>query len=134
MAVFTAGRFLAGGGAVFAIVELAVGDDFIPQHVPQMPHPALGLADNGHRAFRLELRPQLHGSPRQYEQRGEEGHYEDGVNGVLVEAENYVMLGEKLSELVINKKDRELFGINAELTKIKLENLKISEMYLNFIV
>lgn len=59
---------------------------------------------------------------------------EDGVNGVLVEAENYVMLGEKLSELVINKKDRELFGINAELTKIKLENLKISEMYLNFIV
>lgn len=59
---------------------------------------------------------------------------EDGVNGVLVEAENYMMLGEKLSELVINKKERELYGIYAELTKIKLENLKISEMYLNFIV
>ena len=123
VAEFAVGGFLAGGGAVFAIVELAVGDDFIPQHVPQMPYPAFGLADNGHLAFRLELRPQLHGPPRQDEQRGEEGQHEDGVDGVVaVEhlTENNAAIGSAGEPLAAVKAgadpphDEPQYGRNAE--------------------
>ena len=73
----------ASGGAVFAVVKLAVGDSFVPQHVPQMPDPALLLANNGHRAFRLEHGPQFHDTPGDDKGSAEEGDHKDGVDGVV---------------------------------------------------
>lgn len=59
---------------------------------------------------------------------------EDGFNGVLIEAQNYVKLEEKLSELVNDKVSRDLYGFRARMIKNTLEYTKISEMHLNFII
>ncbi|MGK0639163.1 glycosyltransferase [Schleiferia thermophila] len=58
----------------------------------------------------------------------------DGFNGVLIEPENYVKLGEVLSELIVNKNKRELYSSNARLIKNNLDYSKIIQSYLKFIL
>ena len=77
------GHIGTGLGTSFAVVELAVGDHFVDEHVQQMPVPGLGLAQHGQAAFRLEHAPELAHALVEDEAGPEEGDHEDGVDGVV---------------------------------------------------
>lgn len=58
----------------------------------------------------------------------------NGFNGIPIEPENYLKLGEVLNELIENESRREFYSSNARSIKNKLDYSKIIQMYLKFIL